>query len=219
MGASLHNQRWDLVLTNLDGRVIRRSSVLLEGLTPENAIDALSKGVKQITADLDDQRNTVEELAQAYEDSAFNARDLQREADAAAKGGLRNISGAFAGALVGSLAFGAGMTAITALMPLAEKALQPLSARLTGYIGLTNDLTKALSDQAREQHGLTGIVVSGALAQAAIGQETANAIRPALEQREDHVGVADVYGEQHRSVSFLGDVTGVYRMHRSIRQP
>src|SRR3954462_6694410 len=38
MGASLRDHHWDLVLTSLDGRVVRRSSVRLEGIAPEDTI-------------------------------------------------------------------------------------------------------------------------------------------------------------------------------------
>jgi glucokinase-like ROK family protein len=52
LGASLRNHHWDLVLTSLDGRVVRRSTVLVQDLTPESAIAALHAGVKQITAEV-----------------------------------------------------------------------------------------------------------------------------------------------------------------------
>ena len=57
MGASLRNHHWDLVLTSLDGRVVRRSTVPVQDLTPDSAIAALHTGVKQITADTRSQVN------------------------------------------------------------------------------------------------------------------------------------------------------------------
>lgn len=56
LGARLRDHAWGIVLTDLDGRVVRRMSVPLVGLSPESAILTLQQGVNAITANLDGER-------------------------------------------------------------------------------------------------------------------------------------------------------------------
>lgn len=155
-----------------------------------------SRLIQQITADLDAQIDTVDELASAYKESALNAASLAEEADAAAKGGLRNIGGAFAGALVGSLAFGVGMTVVSGGIELASKALGPVIERMTGYQNIAAEVTKTLAEQSRAEHGLTGVVVAETLARARLNAETAASIAPTLEGRASTEAANQAFSEQ-----------------------
>jgi glucokinase-like ROK family protein len=56
LGARLRDHAWGLVLTDLDGQVMRRADVPLVGLTPESAILALQQGVSTLIAGVDASR-------------------------------------------------------------------------------------------------------------------------------------------------------------------
>jgi glucokinase-like ROK family protein len=56
IGARLRDYRWDIVLTDLDARVIRHLDVPVTDLSPEAAVAALHSGVNQIAADVDRSR-------------------------------------------------------------------------------------------------------------------------------------------------------------------
>lgn len=53
LGARLRDNRWGMVLTDLDARVIRRLDLPLADLSPEAAVAALQVGVREITAGID----------------------------------------------------------------------------------------------------------------------------------------------------------------------
>lgn len=50
VGARLRDYHWGVVLTDLDGRVMRRADVPLTGLAPEAAVAALAQGVQEVTS-------------------------------------------------------------------------------------------------------------------------------------------------------------------------
>lgn len=138
---------------------------------------------KEVYKDLDAHREVVGKLATDYVKATENATNLGIAAQQAAKGGVRNLAAGFIGGIAGGLAFGAGMTVLISAIGLLDKAFAPIFERMTGFVGLSNKIVDSLSDQARAQHGLTGIAVAGAFAQAGLGDKTANSIRPFIEQR------------------------------------
>lgn len=56
VGARLRDYHWGVVLTDLDGRVLRRVDVPLVGLSPESAIRTLTQGVNEVTAGIERER-------------------------------------------------------------------------------------------------------------------------------------------------------------------
>lgn len=100
-----------------------------------------------------------------------------------AGGPVKGFVASFAGGVAGGLAFGAAMQVVAGAIGLAADAFGPVIDRMTGYVGLSNRVVDTLSDQARAQHGLTGLVVANTFAQAGLGAATSDAIRPYIEQR------------------------------------
>lgn len=185
------------------GRAQREATTL-----KQQAIGALSQQVQlerriseegrkpELVRALSNQRQEVERLATSYQAAAEYASEATVEAERLAGTGLRGLAAGFAGGVIGSLAFGVGMAAVSSAIEAGSAAAKNGINSLTGYRETTNQLAADLAQQVRQHHGHAEAVVAEAFAYSGLGPRIANTIRPLLEERAALQAGSQAFGEQ-----------------------
>lgn len=155
----------------------------------ENSQDALAaahkNGAGNLTQLTENYQKYLGQLDEAEKHQAATRQRVVETSKALDEGSsaIRGLTAGFVGGIAGSLAYGVGITAVTGALDLASKAADRGLNLFTGYIGVTQRITGALSDQAREQHGLTNLVVAQQFAQSGLASSVGDTIRPLIEER------------------------------------
>lgn len=125
----------------------------------------------------------VTKLARQDAEVATQQAEKASQAIIGQTGALRNLAAGTVGVVAGTLGFSAALGIAQGALAGTSAVLAPIIERMTGFTGISAQLTSQLADEAKAHGGATQTVVAEAAARAGLSKAAADTISPLLEQR------------------------------------